>query len=257
MYRKYSLENYDDLDTDRQRSIAEELDYNTAMEWGLLGKIRAKFPDLHSAICSREFGGVVTSKTAQALPKELYKSWDYLIENNLQSSLKEENYTLFAVIFEETFGKMPQQITGQYDATLAAQYKAARKGKPVTAGAGAIVAKAVKDSKFPEEIYMTWDELFKSGRHKSLKQNDITLYTVIYRETFPPKGKSERENPEGYDFVLANAYMKERERELLERMSKMTWDELVAAELTQKLRNLDWDLYCEKFETSYGKMPYE
>jgi hypothetical protein len=109
----------------------------------------------------------------------------------------------------------------------------------------------VNKGKLPKELFQTFGELDKGNKLQSIKNSDVTLFSVLYNEKF---GKW----PEEYsqiDHNLKILYQDALREHKIDMMSKMTWKELMKNNLTTELKKLAPELYKERYFDYYGVSP--
>jgi hypothetical protein len=195
------------------------------------------------------------------LPPELFMSWDVLDQSNKLAEIKGSNYDLYCVLYRKEFGKYPKNLLEKCPSNKWVDYEKAlldgsvkdKEGLNLSDGSDTDQSLNKLDfSKYPKELFMSWDELDMAGKIAEIAERDINLYCVLFKSCFNeyPKDYHKRIDP-----TLLQSYEKARATNEMEKMKEMDWDDLVADDLTQKLRVANWDIYCEKFKAKYGKEP--
>lgn len=171
----YELKHFEDLSDEQQKKVAAVLCWDDAMEAGVTGTIRAKFPEIWAKMWKEEFGtdATITAKASGGnYPPELFMWWDDLQQGNKLAELRKRDYTAYAVVFEDTFGKLPDLddkslARTMIDFTLMADYKNARHAWLV------------------EELKkMSWDELLEKNYTNLLRKEAPDVYKEKYHEEY-------------------------------------------------------------------------
>ena len=107
----------------------------------------------------------------RALPKELWEGWDVLqkMRGTPLAAIKERDYTLYAVMYKQRFGKYPQDNPKKYqvDYSVRSLYE------------DALLAYEIK-----ELNKKSWDELNKANQTERLRTLDRDSYNDKYFQKF-------------------------------------------------------------------------
>lgn len=115
-------------------------------------------------------------------------------------------------------------------------------------------ASAIKGRAIPKELYEGWDALSKAKGVplKRIKENDVTLYCVLYKERF---GKYPDNEYPKIDHNIKLIYEEAYRIYKTDVLSKMKWDDLLKSDLSNELRKLAPEVYKEKYYQKYGVYP--
>jgi len=117
----------------------------------------------------------LTNKVSLSVPKELFEGWDRVIDGGKMDWIKKNNPALFAALYRLEFGTYPVDMAA-VNKVGCDNYVSAVKGE--------VAVRISNAREFPEELYMTWDELIDKGKMDEVKSRDYTLFAVIYKEEF-------------------------------------------------------------------------
>jgi hypothetical protein len=106
-----------------------------------------------------------------ALPKELFVPWDAMhkAKGNILGNLKERDYTAYAVIYNERYGKYPQDDPKKYHVDFALR---------------SLYQDALHDHMVNELCKMGWDDLLKGNLTEKLKRLDREAYNDKYFQRY-------------------------------------------------------------------------
>jgi len=101
------------------------------------------------------------------IPKELFLGWDALDRSNKLKQIKADDYTLYAVIYQQKFGKWPEDKGREIDFIVKQLYE-----------------QALREYHVSEMENMSWGELMKNGLTGEYRRVDSDGYAVKFKKKF-------------------------------------------------------------------------
>lgn len=193
----------------------------------------------------------------KVVPAELNSTWDELDRSDKLQALKDSDYTAWAFLYRDKFNRFPVGFQGSADFDKVKLYdEAMREAKQSTAAKDLSDEtdgdEKLKTAALPKELFMDYDQLDKAGTIEKVRDSNYTLYCVLY---FNKYNTWPRDVATRVDHNVKETYWQALQANKLKQLQKMSWDDLMADDLTTELKRLDAECYKQKYYGKYGVYP--
>lgn len=173
------------------------------------------------------------------------KTWDELDLADKLEDLKNDDPALFRSLYAKKFGKYPTTVPGSIN--LSDEHDGLYSNYEV-----------VKSSAMPDELYMSWDELHAKADFGDIKKRDPALYLALCWDKFGKfLGGKDSSEWERADHNIRVLYQNQIHSFRVAELDRMSWDELQAKDLINKLKNMAPKVYKKKYMTKFGVQPID